>query len=109
MKQINNFFWFCSGVHQETLEKYPAEHNKYVGIGATIFFTALFAALSGGYAMYFVFSGNNAAGLFAVFFGLIWGLAIVNMYRYIVGSINKHGPFNQQILPGSPRILMAFM
>ncbi|WP_121196994.1 DUF4407 domain-containing protein [Mucilaginibacter gracilis] len=109
MKKITRFFWFCSGAHQETLKKYPIEHNKYVGIGATIFFTALFASLSGGYAMYFVFSGSDFAVAFAILFGMIWGLAIFNMDRYIVGSINKKGTTNQQLLQASPRILLAIM
>src|SRR6202012_3798069 len=108
-KKITRFFWFCSGAHIGTLEKYPIEHNKYVGIGATIFFTALFASLSGGYAMYFVFSGDAFAVGFAMLFGLLWGLAIFNMDRYIVSSINKEGSTNQQILQASPRILLAIM
>jgi hypothetical protein len=109
MKKITRFFWFCSGAHIGTLKKYPIEHNKYVGIGATIFFTALFAALSGGYAMYFVFAGNPVAVVFAILFGLIWGTAIFNMDRYIVSSIDKQGTTNQQILQASPRILLAIM
>jgi hypothetical protein len=109
MRKVTRFFWFCSGAHVETLKKYPIEHNKYVGIGATIFFTALFAALSGGYAMYFVFSGSAFAVGFAIIFGLIWGTAIFNMDRYIVSSINKEGSINQQILQASPRILLAIM
>lgn len=109
MKKVTRFFWFCSGAHIGTLKKYPLEHNKFVGIGATIFFTALFASLSGGYAMYFVFAGNPYAVVFAVFFGLIWGLAIFNMDRYIVSSIDKHGSMNQQILQATPRILLAIM
>lgn len=109
MKKITDFFWFCSGAHIETLKKYPTEHNKYVGIGATIFFTALFASLSGGYAMYFVFSGSSAAVLFAMLFGIIWGLAIFNMDRYIVASIKKTGGSNQQIYQALPRILLAIM
>ena len=109
MKKITDFFWFCSGAHVGTLKNFPTEHNKYVGIGATIFFTALFAALSGGYAMYFVFSGSPAAVFFAVFFGLIWGLAIFNMDRYIVSSISKVGTTNQQIMQATPRILLAIM
>jgi hypothetical protein len=109
MKKITRFFWFCSGAHIGTLKKYPIEHNKYVGIGATIFFTALFASLSGGYAMYFVFSGSPFAVVFAIFFGLIWGTAIFNMDRYIVSSIDKQGTINQQILQASPRILLAIM
>ncbi|MDP9047067.1 MAG: DUF4407 domain-containing protein [Bacteroidota bacterium] len=109
MKKITRFFWFCSGAHIGTLKKYPLEHNKYVGIGATIFFTALFATLSGGYAMYFVFSGSAFAVGFAILFGLIWGTAIFNMDRYIVSSIDKQGTTNQQILQASPRILLAIM
>ncbi|WP_069660816.1 DUF4407 domain-containing protein [Arcticibacter eurypsychrophilus] len=109
MKNLNQFFWFCSGVHINTLKDYPTEHNKYVGIGATIFFTALFASLSGGYAMYFVFSGDVAAVFFAILFGIIWGLAIFNMDRYIVSSISKNGTVNKQILQATPRILLAFM
>jgi len=109
MKKLTRFFWFCSGAHIDTLKKYPIEHNKYVGIGATIFFTALFACLSGGYAMYFVFSGNPLAVVFAMLFGIIWGLAIFNMDRYIVSSINKQGSSNQQLLQASPRILLAIM
>jgi len=109
MKKITDFFWFCSGAHVGTLKNFPTEQNKYVGIGATIFFTALFAALSGGYAMYFVFSGSPAAVWFAIFFGLIWGLAIFNMDRYIVSSISKVGTTNQQIMQATPRILLAIM
>ncbi|HEY9535429.1 MAG TPA: DUF4407 domain-containing protein [Mucilaginibacter sp.] len=109
MDKITRFFWFCSGAHVDTLKKYPIEHNKYVGIGATIFFTALFASLSGGYAMYFVFNGDSFAVGFAILFGLLWGFAIFNMDRYIVSSINKDGSTNQQILQASPRILLAIM
>lgn len=109
MDSLTRFFWFCSGVHQPTLEKHPTEHNKYVGIGATIFFTGLFAALSGGYAMYFVFKGDNTAAFFSVFFGLLWGLAIFNMDRYIVSSINKNSSSAKQIAQATPRILLAIM
>jgi hypothetical protein len=109
MKAINRFFWFCAGVHQDTLLKHPTDENKYVGIGATIFFTGLFAALSGGYAMYFVFKGDSFAVVFALLFGIIWGLAIFNMDRYIVASINKNATPWKQVLQATPRILLAIM
>lgn len=109
MNKVSEFFWFCSGAHIDTLKKYPTEHNKYIGIGATIFFTAVFASLSAGYAMYFVFSGSTSALPFAFLFGIIWGLAIFNMDRYIVSSISKSGSTNQQILQATPRIILAVM
>lgn len=109
MSRISRFLWFCSGVHIDTLEKYPTEQNRYFGIGATIFFTGLFAALSGGYAMYFVFKGDDFAVIFAIIFALIWGAAIFNMDRYIVASINKSGSTWKQLLQATPRILLAIM
>ena len=109
MNSISRFFWFCSGVHIDTLRKHPTEHNKYIGIGATIFFTGLFAALSGGYAMYFVFKGDSGAVWFALLFGILWGLAIFNMDRYIVASIDKNASTWKQIAQATPRILLAIM
>jgi uncharacterized membrane protein len=132
MNTISRFFWFCSGAHISTLEKHPTEHNKYIGIGATIFFTGLFAALSGGYAMYFVFKGDTAAVVFFQIFWFILGFLFffflfykkkknkkkntkkkkkknANMDRYIVSSINKSSSTNKQILQATPRILLAIM
>jgi len=109
MKKINNFFWFCSGAHIQALAKTPTEQNKYVGIGATIFFTGLFAATAGAYAMYFVFSGSPFAALTAILFGFIWGLAIFNMDRYIVSTINKKRAPLKQFLQATPRLILAIL
>lgn len=59
--------------------------------------------------MYFVFKGDTAAVIFAVFFGLLWGLAIFNMDRYIVSSIDKNSSSIKQIAQATPRILLAIM
>lgn len=109
MNNIQNFFWWCAGVHKDTLKKYPEEYNKYLSIGATIFFTGLFAALAGGYALYFVFSGDSFALLYSTLFGLIWGLAIFNLDRYIVLSIDKTKGTFKQFLQALPRILLAIL
>jgi len=109
MNNIKNFFWWCAGVHKETLNKFPEEHNKYISIGATIFFTGLFAVLAGGYALYFVFSGSDFAVFYALIFGAIWGLAIFNLDRYIVLSIDKSKGTFKQILQALPRILLAVL
>lgn len=106
---MRDFFWWCAGVHKETLIKYPQEQNKYISIGATIFFTGLFAALAGGYALYFVFSGSDFAFLYALIFGLLWGLAIFNLDRYIVLSMDKSNTLGKQLLQALPRILLAIL
>ena len=106
---MKEFFFWCAGVHKETLNRFPEEQNKYISIGATIFFTGLFAALAGGYALYFVFSGSSFALFFALIFGIIWGLAIFNLDRYIVLSIDKSRSGWMQLLQALPRILLAIL
>lgn len=106
---MKDFFFWCAGVHKETLDRFPEEQNKYISIGATIFFTGLFAALAGGYALYFVFSGSSFAIFFALLFGMIWGLAIFNLDRYIVLSIDKSRSGWMQLLQALPRILLAIL
>jgi hypothetical protein len=107
--QFQHFFWVCAGTPVAMIEQYPTEHSKYLGIGATIFFTALFAGLSGGYALYFVFSGTPVAWLWAVLFGLIWGMAIFNLDRYIVSSIKKTSRGMKQFAQASPRLVFAVL
>lgn len=105
MQKIINFFWHCSGADLTLLKKCPTESSKYVGIGATIFFTGLFAALSGAYALYTIFDSIMAG----VFFGLVWGLMIFNLDRYIVSSMRKEGRFTREFTLALPRILLAIL
>jgi hypothetical protein len=107
--RLQRFFWICAGTPVEVIEKYPTEHAKFLGIGATIFFTALFAGLSGGYALYFVFSGSSAVWFAAPFFGILWGLAIFNIDRYIVSSIKKTSRGVKQFYQASPRLVLAIL
>lgn len=109
VRSIQRFFWMCTGTPLEVIEKYPTEHNKFIGIGATIFFTALFAGLSGGYALYYVFAGSPLAVFFAIIFGILWGLAIFNLDRYIVSSINKTSKGLRQFYQASPRLVFAVL
>jgi len=103
MQKITSFFWLCSGADRAMLQKCPSESSKYAGIGATIFFTGLFAALSGGYALYTVFDNYWIASLF----GLVWGLLIFNLDRYIVSSMRKEGKPSRELLMATPRLILA--
>jgi len=105
MQKVTSFFIFCSGSDSELLKRCPSETSKYVGIGATIFFTGLFAALAGGYSLYTVFDNIYAA----VLFGLLWGLMIFNLDRYIVSGMRKEGKFGKEFLMASPRIILAVL
>lgn len=105
MKRIKYFFWLCSGANRAILEKCPTEGSKYAGIGATIFFTGLFAAMAGAYALYTVFENYLAA----IAFGLVWGVMIFNLDRYIVSSMRKEGNAKKEFLTALPRIILAVL
>ena len=103
MGQLKTFFWQCAGAHRPVLENCPSESSKYTGIGATILFTGIFAALAGGYALYTVFDNYWIATLF----GLLWGLMIFNLDRFIVSSMRKNGNPQREWLMAAPRLALA--
>lgn len=103
MEKLKRFFWLCSGAHDELLKKCPTESSKYAGIGATVFFTGIFAALACAYALYTVF--DNVWTSLAL--GVVWGLMIFNLDRYIVSSMRKDGNFKRELLTALPRIILA--
>lgn len=101
---LQRFFIFCSGADTDILDDCSAgENTKYAGIGATVFFTAVMATIAGSYALFTVF--DNA--FMAIFFGLIWGLLIFNLDRFIVSTIKKRDSFIDELIQASPRILLA--
>tara|TARA_R100001369_G_scaffold91677_1_gene133667 strand:- start:5179 stop:5631 length:453 start_codon:yes stop_codon:yes gene_type:complete len=101
---LQRFFIFCSGSDTAILDECsPGERTKYAGIGATVFFTAVMAAIAGSYALYTVFDNLFTA----IFFGMIWGLLIFNLDRFIVSTIKKRNNFFDELIQASPRILLA--
>ncbi|MEX2335983.1 MAG: DUF4407 domain-containing protein [Fulvivirga sp.] len=105
MEKLRLFFWLCSGANRSLLEKCPTDATKYVGIGATIFFTGVFAALAAGYALFTVM--NNV--WWSIVFGIIWGLMIFNLDRYIVSSMRKAGRPWREFVMAVPRLLLALL
>ncbi len=103
---LQRFFILCSGADVAILKTCSeGEQNKYAGIGATVFFTAVMAFIASSYALYTVFDSVYAA----VFFGLIWGLLIFNLDRFIVSTIKKRDRFSSELLQATPRIILAII
>ncbi len=103
---LQRFFIFCSGADTDILKTCSnGEQNKYAGIGATVFFTAVMAFIASGYALFTVFDNIYTA----IFFGLIWGLLIFNLDRYIVSTIKKRDNIKSEIFQATPRILLAII
>jgi hypothetical protein len=101
---LKRFFILCSGADTDILNDCSiGEQNKYAGIGATVFFTAVMATIAGSYALFTVFDNLYTA----IFFGLIWGLLIFNLDRYIVSTIKKRDNVIDEIIQATPRLFLA--
>ena len=119
---LNEFLWICAGANRKVLRQCPTEHAKYAGIGGTILFTAILASISGGYAIYKVFADEvfdeksrvwltdmNAVYI-AIIFGIIWGLMIFNLDRFMVNTMYSDGTHKitkEERIGATPRLILA--
>ena len=119
---INEFLWVCAGADRKVLRQCPTEHAKYAGIGGTILFTAIMASISGGYAIYKVFADEvfdkvnevwitdmNAVYI-AIVFGIVWGLLIFNLDRFMVNTMFSDGTHKitkEERIGATPRLILA--
>lgn len=117
--RLKRFFLMCSGATREILyaPSCLTEVNKYAMLGAILCFTAVFAALSGGYAAYTAFRDPTVATAL----GLLWGLFIFTLDRLIISGIRKqhHEPSDpwsvwlskslRDLLQAFPRLLLAVL
>jgi len=131
--RLMRLFWKAAGADRYILERSTyGDQVKYLCLGGIIVATGLMAGLAGGYAFYTIFEprGNAinsfktsadiggsydaidvATMLKSVLFGIIWGLMIFNLDRFIVSSTGK-GDGTEEItakeLKGAlPRIFMG--
>ena len=103
---LKRFFILCSGVDSDIVNGCSnGEQNKYAGIGATVFFTAIMAFIASSYALFTVFDNPYIA----MGFGLLWGLLIFNLDRFIVSTIKKRDNFMDEFIQATPRIILAII
>lgn len=133
--KIMQFLWKCAGGDKYLLEQATyTDQIKYMCLGGIVFATGAMAGLAGGYAFYTIFSPKTADVLdktntvldnpnyiptdiptviMSAVFGIIWGLIIFNIDRFIVTSTGK-GDGTEEITwlefkTAIPRILMGMI
>lgn len=119
--RIMRFLWKCAGGDRYILERATySDQIKYMCLGGIVFATGAMAGLAGGYAFYTIFSPKGSAVedvvdfpavILSAIFGLIWGLMIFNIDRFIVTSTGK-GDGTEKITwdefkSAIPRIIMG--
>ena len=104
-KWLYRFFWWCAGADQDLLSKCETDHEKYLGIGLTIFLTAVLATISGSFAIGTLVSETQ----YVVAMGLFWGFIIFNLDRFVVLSITKENNIGKELLAAVPRFILAII
>ena len=97
--KTTRFLWWCAGADAHFLMKSPMQDRvKYAGIGGIVFSTGLLASFAGGFAFNTAFGPKGLAGddvhsigwtIGCSVFGILWGLLIFNLDRFIVSSTGK--------------------
>jgi hypothetical protein len=118
---LMRFFWKAAGGDRYILERSTySDQIKYMCLGGIVFATGAMAGLAGGYAFYTIFSPkgsaledtvHNPTVVMSFIFGIIWGLMIFNIDRFIVTSTGK-GDGTEKITKEEfqsaiPRIIMG--
>ena len=108
---LRRFFLFCSGTPPDilSLARSSSETTKYGAVGATVFFTAAVAGLTGTYAIHRVFGPRGIPFLASVIVGVLWAGLIFNLDRYIVSSLRKHESKLLEFRHAAPRFALAIM
>lgn len=120
---VMRFLWKCAGGDRYLLERSTySDQIKYMCLGGIVFATGAMAGLAGGYAFYTIFEERGSAienpinpqtVCLALLFGIIWGLMIFNIDRFIVTSTGKGDGTEAitiaELKSALPRILMGMI
>ncbi len=118
---VMRFLWKAAGGDRYILERATySDQIKYMCLGGIVFATGAMAGLAGGYAFYTIFSPKGSAledsihyptVAISFLFGIIWGLMIFNIDRFIVTSTGKGDGTEKitwdELKSAIPRIIMG--
>jgi hypothetical protein len=93
-----------SGARSEVLDRCPSERGKFEGIGGAVLTTSVLAVISMTFALH---SALGMSLFLAIPVSLFWGLAIMSLDRWLVGTIQAGDPRRWRM--AVPRVLMAVL
>ncbi len=103
---MSEFILWLSGVDRNALSHCERERNKFIAMGGTVLTTAGLAVLT---ATFTIHNFLHAPLVFAVVLGLGWGLAIMNLDRWLLISIRRQTTTRKTIAMGIPRVGLAIL
>jgi hypothetical protein len=103
---IKRFLIFASGARPEILAQCPTDEATHLGLGGTVIATSLLSAIS----MIFAMTNALQLGIFeALVAGLLWGLIIFNLDRWLIVSQKRLASAWKQWVNVIPRVIVALL
>jgi hypothetical protein len=106
INSLGDFLAWLGGADKAILAKVPMERVRFVGMAVTLLTTAGIAVASMIFALH---DAVNVPLLPSVFLGLLWGIVILNLDRFLVvsmGSTRDRGRLASIVIP---RLLLALL
>lgn len=97
---------WLSGAHREVLDLAPSERPKYEGIGGVVLTTAVMAAFSCAFALHFAL---KTPLIFYIPLGVLWGLAIMNLDRWLISAAPRRDAWYKNLAQTLPRLIVALL
>ncbi len=121
--KIMTWLWKAAGSDGYILKRSTySDQVKYACLGGIVVATGFMAAMAGGYAIYTIFEPKGSAldggahiptAIMSCAFGVIWGLIIFNIDRFIVAATGKGDGTEaitwQEFTNSLPRIIMGLV
>jgi hypothetical protein len=106
MSPLTNVMLTVAGTDRNVLRQAPGETTKQAALGGAIFTTAVVAALSSSLAFRMAL---HAPLWLAVIGGALWGIAILNLDRWLVVSSMRQRNVFWTLMQAVPRLLLALV
>ena len=104
MNPVNRFLLAVAGSNRAVLDHAPRDLAKQASLGGTLLTTAALAAVAGALALWMAL---DVAPWLAGVLGALWGLAILNLDRWLVTSTPRLSSKKATLALAAPRVVLA--
>ncbi|MEU8232262.1 DUF4407 domain-containing protein [Actinoplanes sp. NPDC048967] len=104
---MNSPLIWLSGADPEILRSCPyGERVKYLGLGGAVLTTSMLGALSCGFALHMAM---RLPLVVCVVLALAWGVAIMNLDRWLISGTQRRATIGQNLMLAAPRVLLGVL
>lgn len=106
IRRVGDFLAWLGGADEGVLKQVPSERIRFVQMAGVLLTTASIAVLSMAFALH---DGVKAPWAAAIAIGILWGIIIINLDRFLVLSMGSTRERGRLLAMAAPRLMMAML